>query len=83
MFICLGAAHGISAILQILLSFPEALSTVQGAEHDVRKSIDFVVSQQMSNGNFPAQFGETDREDLLHWCHGAPGDFRSRHNFST
>lgn len=69
----LGAAHGTSAILQILLCFPEALLSVRGAENDVRKSVDYVLSQQLTNGNFPAAFGETDREDLVHWCHGAPG----------
>ncbi|GAU95133.1 hypothetical protein RvY_06808 [Ramazzottius varieornatus] len=69
----IGAAHGIAAILQILLCFPGALSVVQGAEHDIRKGIDYFLSQQLPNGNFPAKFGETDREDLVHWCHGAPG----------
>lgn len=75
----LGAAHGLSAILQVLLSFPEFLQSQPAAENDVRGAVDFMLSLQQANGNFPTAMDEvgssrrTESEELVHWCHGAPG----------
>lgn len=67
-----GAAHGLSSVLQMLLSYQDMLS---GAEKDlVWQSIDFLMNQEQ-NCNWPAELGAMiEREnELVHWCHGAPG----------
>ncbi|MEQ2276930.1 LanC-like protein 3 [Xenotaenia resolanae] len=68
----LGAAHGLSSVLQMLLSYQDMLSR---AEKDlVWQSVDFLMSQEQ-NCNWPAELGAIiEREnELVHWCHGAPG----------
>ncbi|KAJ8350433.1 hypothetical protein SKAU_G00255630 [Synaphobranchus kaupii] len=68
----LGAAHGLSSILQMLLSYQELLSS---AEKELMwGSVDFLMNQEQ-NCNWPAELGAViDREnELVHWCHGAPG----------
>ncbi|TMS06520.1 LanC-like protein 3 [Larimichthys crocea] len=68
----LGAAHGLSSVLQMLLSYQDMLS---GAEKDlVWQSVDFLMNQEQ-NCNWPAELGAIiEREnELVHWCHGAPG----------
>ncbi|XP_072300765.1 lanC-like protein 3 isoform X2 [Eucyclogobius newberryi] len=67
----LGAAHGLSSVLQMLLSYQDKLS---GAEKDlVWQSVDFLMNQEQ-NCNWPAELGAIiEREnELVHWCHGAP-----------
>lgn len=67
-----GAAHGLSSVLQMLLSYQDVLSE---ADKDlVWQSVDFVMSQEQ-NCNWPAELGAfIEREnELVHWCHGAPG----------
>ncbi|XP_018334169.1 lanC-like protein 3 homolog [Agrilus planipennis] len=41
----------------------------------IKQSIDFLLSLQDSEGNFPAAMDEVhlSKNELLHWCHGAPG----------
>ncbi|XP_054643141.1 lanC-like protein 3 [Dunckerocampus dactyliophorus] len=68
----LGAAHGLSSVLQMLLSYQDMLS---GADKDlVWQSVDFLMNQEQ-NCNWPAELGAIiEREnELVHWCHGAPG----------
>ncbi|XP_015276850.1 PREDICTED: lanC-like protein 3 [Gekko japonicus] len=68
----LGAAHGLSSILQMLLSYYEYL---QPADQElVWQSVDFLMDQEQ-NSNWAPELGETiEREnELVHWCHGAPG----------
>uniref|UniRef100_T1JC93 LanC-like protein 3 homolog n=1 Tax=Strigamia maritima TaxID=126957 RepID=T1JC93_STRMM len=74
----LGAAHGLSAILQVLLSFTEFLKENADAEKDIKGGVDFLLSLQQPNGNFPCAMDEVRRkrpesDELVHWCHGAPG----------
>lgn len=73
-----GAAHGLSSVLQMLLSYQDMLS---GTEKDlVWQSVDFLMNQEQ-NCNWPAELGAIiEREnELVHWCHGAPGtNFRER-----
>lgn len=49
----------------------------EGAKSDVLKTVDWIVSLQLKNGNIPSKAeeegvnrGET---ELVHWCHGATG----------
>lgn len=68
----LGAAHGISGILQMLLCMPSFLTSDPEAERDIRACVDYLVDLQNTLGNIPAALNETDTH-LMHWCHGAPG----------
>lgn len=76
----LGAAHGLSAILLALMACDDFLNKNPGAEKDIKTSIDYLLSTQTRNGNFPCathDIGKVLRPDcdqeLVHWCHGAPG----------
>lgn len=67
-----GAAHGLSSILQMLLSYYEYL---QPADQElIWQCVDFLMDQEQ-NCNWPPELGEMiEREnELVHWCHGAPG----------
>ncbi|KAM7407288.1 hypothetical protein PAMA_003149 [Pampus argenteus] len=68
----LGAAHGLSSVLQMLLSYQDVLCAVE--KDLVWQSIDFLMNQEQ-NCNWPAELGAiVEREnELVHWCHGAPG----------
>ncbi|XP_042316888.1 lanC-like protein 3 [Sceloporus undulatus] len=68
----LGAAHGLSSILQMLLSYYEYLPTTD--QELVWQSVDFLMDQEQ-DCNWPPELGEMiEREnELVHWCHGAPG----------
>ena len=74
-----GAAHGLSAILQMLLSVPTFLEDPV-LMSEVRQAVDFLFSLVQPNGNVvPACDELNDRrrrsaeDELVHWCHGGPG----------
>jgi len=74
----LGAAHGLTGILQLLMSVPNYFKHNPEAEKDVKASIAFLISIQTFEGNFPCAMGELKdprhySEELVHWCHGASG----------
>ncbi|KAJ0174277.1 hypothetical protein K1T71_010423 [Dendrolimus kikuchii] len=71
----LGAAHGVSFILQMLLSVPGYLHYNKSAAHDIKSTVEFIASLQTGDGNWPCCMEETGLADhkLVHWCHGAPG----------
>lgn len=52
LFYIQGAAHGISSILLMILSFPKYLNENPDVEKDVRSCIDFLLSIQTQSGNF-------------------------------
>lgn len=64
-----------------LLSFPEFLVKNKDVEEDVKATTDWILSTQTSKGNFPSVTEEvailrSDQDhELVHWCHGAPGEF--------
>lgn len=67
----LGAAHGLSGIIYLLLQAREYL-TDSDLNTLIKPTIDCLKSVQYSGGNFPSSLGsETDR--YVQWCHGAPG----------
>ncbi|XP_064615891.1 LOW QUALITY PROTEIN: lanC-like protein 3 [Liolophura sinensis] len=75
---CLGAAHGLSSILQMLLSFPDYLQSDPATEADVKASVDFMLSLEQPNFNYALAMDEvgaprSEADQLVHWCHGAPG----------
>ncbi|WAR07557.1 LANC3-like protein [Mya arenaria] len=74
----LGAAHGLSSILQMLLCFPSFVKSSPDTEALLKSGVDFLLSLEQENGNFPPAMDEVksrrpDKEELVHWCHGAPG----------
>ena len=44
-------------------------------EKIIRQAVDFVLSCETREGNYPPVPGEarSDHNELVHWCHGAPG----------
>ena len=75
-----GSAHGLAGIFQILLSFPEYLNENHEAHSLLKQSVDFVLSLQKPNGNFPIAMDDAthaqprhDSKELVHWCHGSGG----------
>ncbi|GAB6031012.1 LanC-like protein 3 [Chamberlinius hualienensis] len=73
----LGAAHGLSSILQMMLCFPKCYESDENAQRDIKGAVDYMLDLQQSNGNFPTAVDEINRRpsenELIHWCHGAPG----------
>ncbi|XP_033221745.1 lanC-like protein 3 homolog isoform X1 [Belonocnema kinseyi] len=74
----LGAAHGLSAILQVLIQVPGFLDSDPQSEKLVKDSVDYLLGLQTPEGNFPTALDEIasprkDEDELVHWCHGAPG----------
>ena len=70
-----GAGHGLSSILQMLLSFPEHFRNRKGVEEILCQAVHYVLRCELPNGNYPPVPGEVCDQDneLVHWCHGAPG----------
>ena len=75
----LGAAHGLCAILQMLLSVPGYFDQCS-SQLEIKNSVDFLLEMQTNSGNFPCAMDEAppyrqrpESGDLVHWCHGAPG----------
>lgn len=67
----LGAAHGLSGIIYLLLQAHEYLSESE-LKTLIKPTIDYLTSIQYPSGNFPSSLGsESDR--YVQWCHGAPG----------
>lgn len=78
----LGAGHGVSGILQTLLSVRSFLAQNPRDLEDIYKTIDYMLDNFMHQGNMATDFdgavmlgnGQTcDRQSLVHWCHGAAG----------
>jgi len=44
-------------------------------EEDIKKSVDYILQFEDHDGNYPPVPGEfrDDWNELVHWCHGAPG----------
>lgn len=51
----LGAAHGLCSILQMLMCVPGYLDAFPEEATSIKGSVDFLLSLQQSNGNFPTQ----------------------------
>ncbi|XP_064627723.1 lanC-like protein 3 [Lineus longissimus] len=75
----LGAAHGLSAILQMLLHFPDYYKSNYSIEECLHQAVDFMMAIRGKDGNIAPAMDEVgvmrrhEDETLIHWCHGAPG----------
>lgn len=69
-----GAAHGLCTILQALISVPGYLQANPTQAQEVKATVDYLLSLQDEEGNFPCARDEIDsHNELVHWCHGAGG----------
>ncbi|XP_074659110.1 lanC-like protein 2 isoform X2 [Tubulanus polymorphus] len=68
----LGAAHGISGIMYILMQCNDEKFLSQ-LDRFVRPTVDWLSTLQFPSGNFPSSIGSRSGDKLVHWCHGAPG----------
>ena len=65
----------------MLLCFPDVFRADEGMERDVHGAVDFMLGLQQINGNLPPAMDEVGQgrraqsDELVHWCHGAPGEF--------
>ncbi|XP_052898728.1 lanC-like protein 3 homolog [Anopheles moucheti] len=73
----LGAAHGTSAIMHMLLESPLQLNLSSVEMSLVKNTVDGLLRLQDIEGNFPTTLQDcvrrTRSETLVHWCHGAAG----------
>lgn len=67
----LGAAHGFTGILYLLLQVPEYINKDE-LNKLIRPTIEYLATLKLPSGNFPADLGDRD-DSLVQWCHGAPG----------
>ncbi|KAG5891381.1 hypothetical protein JTB14_020110 [Gonioctena quinquepunctata] len=67
----LGAAHGLSGILYLLLQARQYL-TEEDLNILVKPTIDYLLKKRFPSGNFPSSLGR-DVDKYVQWCHGAPG----------
>ncbi|XP_045445757.1 glutathione S-transferase LANCL1 [Melitaea cinxia] len=70
--IYLGAAHGISGILYILLQARSYINTTE-IRSFIKPTLDWLLNQRFSSGNFPSSLKSSSGDRLVQWCHGAPG----------
>jgi hypothetical protein len=71
----IGAAHGLTGVLYILLLSLESLNLTDLNEYYsaiVKESIDYLATVQFESGNFPLEIGSKE-DKLRHFCHGSPG----------
>ncbi|XP_045785177.1 lanC-like protein 2 isoform X2 [Maniola jurtina] len=70
--IYLGAAHGLAGILYMLLQAREYIDANDVRDY-IKPSVDWLLNQKFSGGNYPSSLGSASGDRLVQWCHGAPG----------
>ena len=79
-YIFSGSGHGLAGILQVLMSFPQFLQSDPSSAEAVQRSVDFLLTNCLREGNMAVDLKETlagseSGKYLVHWCHGAAGSF--------
>ena len=79
-YIFSGSGHGLAGILQVLMSFPQFLQSDPSSAEAVQRSVDFLLTNCLREGNMAVDLKETlagseSGKYLVHWCHGAAGWF--------
>jgi lantibiotic modifying enzyme len=73
----LGGAHGVIGVLYMILNALYLLPQVFEKEiefiGDIRTSIDEISKLQFESGNFPSSISKLEKDELVHFCHGAIG----------
>ncbi|KAJ3781677.1 hypothetical protein GGU10DRAFT_99905 [Lentinula aff. detonsa] len=69
----LGAAHGVAGILHVLLMCPADM--IAPYIPDILQTVEWLITYQDDEGNWPTSLKQrySQRNDLVQWCHGAPG----------
>lgn len=73
----LGAAHGLSSILLMLMNYKKWFIGNPSKSKLIKECVDYLLSIIHPNGNIspcentPSQ--NSSENELVHWCHGAPG----------
>jgi lantibiotic modifying enzyme len=72
----IGAAHGYAGILAALFANWSEVPAIY--HNDIRKTLDWMLSLITSNVNMPSSMTDrfrvrSGKDQLVHWCHGAPG----------
>lgn len=57
----------------MLLCYPEFFDGKSEIETDLKNATDFILRCKLGNGNYPSTVDERRGNELVHWCHGAPG----------
>ena len=59
----------------MLLNFPICYNGKLDVEESIKQSVDYMLQFEDQNYNYPPVPGEKrdDWNELVHWCHGAPG----------
>ncbi|KAL7532223.1 hypothetical protein ACHAXR_004498 [Thalassiosira sp. AJA248-18] len=68
----LGAIHGVAGILFTLLCFHEEVSLIDNSLSKIKTTITKLSELCSASGNLKSSLG-TERDKLVHLCHGAPG----------
>jgi len=68
----LGAAHGITGILYIMILSHGIKRMLAQERQIVHDSLAYFASLQLESGNYPTQLSSSSRDRLVQWCHGAP-----------
>lgn len=66
-----GPAHGLAGIYYFLMQ-PACNTNQDVLLKQVKSSVDYVSQLKFPSGNYPPCIDDT-RDQLVHWCHGAPG----------
>ncbi|ESO05815.1 hypothetical protein HELRODRAFT_188186 [Helobdella robusta] len=69
----LGTAHGITGILYMLLKLKDRNLISLHWHSDIKETIDYLMTLKYPSGNYPAAIEDNSVDELVHWCHGAPG----------
>ncbi|KAB1210006.1 LanC-like protein GCL2 [Morella rubra] len=64
-----GAAHGMAGIMHVLMDMDLKLDEVE----DVKGTLRYMINNRLPSGNYLVSEEDRKRDDLVHWCHGAPG----------
>jgi len=70
----LGAAHGVAGVLQMIVSCP--LDAIAAHIPTVLHAVEWLLHAQCEDGNWSPKASEeptAEKQELLQWCHGAPG----------
>ncbi|KAF5391212.1 hypothetical protein D9757_003075 [Collybiopsis confluens] len=69
----LGAAHGVAGILHVILLCP--LNIIESYVPDILQTIEWLTHVSDDDGNWPSSMkqGYPRSNNLVQWCHGAPG----------
>ncbi|OMP07868.1 Lanthionine synthetase C-like protein [Corchorus olitorius] len=64
-----GAAHGLAGIMHVLMDMELKPDEIE----DVKGTLRYMITNRFPSGNYPASEQDRNRDELVHWCHGAPG----------